>query len=182
MSKTDHRSEYKNKTSKSPVRKPASRRSVQPLNFAALITLILCFPAGLYAMWKNPRVPNAVKSFVTFAVVALIAAILLPGTTPPDREIGGIYLVDETPSVEIQGPEAPADRQVIEIYAPRYTSIILEPTPTPQPIIVYCNNGGAHYHAPDCKYVKKDTPNVTLQRAVEAGYTQCTECAAPSPY
>ena len=159
--------------------KPSPRAKIHPVT---LITLILCFPAGLFAMWKNPHFPRAAKSTVTFAAAALLIAILLPATNPPERETGGIYLVDKTPAVEIQGPEAPADRQVIEIYAPRYTSIILEATPTPEPIVVYCNNGGAHYHVRECKYVRKDTPNVSLQRAIEGGYTQCTECAAPSPY
>ena len=103
-------------------------------------------------------------------------------TNPPEREIGGIQLVDEKPQVEVYGPEAPADREVIEIYAPRYTAVILEPTATPVPIIVYCNNGGRHYHVEGCKYVKEDTPDVTLSRAVAAGYTRCVECDAPEAY
>ncbi len=152
------------------------------LSIGTLLTLIICFPAGLFAMWKNPRCPLFAKSAVTLAVSALLIAVLLPLTDPPERQTGGIYLVDETPCVEVQGPEAPADRQVIEIYAPRYTSIILEATATPEPIIVYCNNSGKYYHVETCKYVNEKTPDVTLTRAIEAGFTQCPECDAPSPY
>ena len=80
------------------------------------------------------------------------------------------------------GPEAPADREVIEIYAPRRTALLIQPTATPKPVIVYCNNGGKNYHSKDCKYVKETTPNVTLTRAIEAGYTKCPECDAPEAY
>ena len=103
-------------------------------------------------------------------------------TNPPERQIGGVHLVDEEPKVEVYGPDAPADREIIEIYAPRRTALVLAPTPTPAPVIVYCNNGGKYYHCEDCKYVKETTPDVTLTRAVAAGYTQCPDCAAPSPY
>lgn len=176
------RPDYKKAPSKPVSKKASARRTKQPMSLAALLTLILCFPAGLYAMWVNPRLPRAAKSAVTLAVCAVLLAILLPVTNPPERETGGIYLVGKNPSAEVQGPEAPADRQIIEIYAPRYTAIILEPTPTPVPVVVYCNNGGAKYHSADCRYVNENTPDVSLNAAILAGYTQCTECNAPSPY
>lgn len=122
------------------------------------------------------------KTALSAAVALVLIAILMPATNPPERETGGIYLVDEKPQVEVYGPEAPADREIIEIYAPRRTALVLDPTPTPAPIIVYCNNGGKHYHSEDCKYVKETTPDVKLSRAIEAGYTKCPECNAPDPY
>ncbi len=176
------------RTENKSIRNAAPRHSAKKTNkksslsAGTLLTLIICFPAGLFAMWKNPRCPMFAKSVVTLAVAALLITVLIPMTNPPERQVGGIYLVDETPCVEVQGPEAPADRQVIEIYAPRYTSIILEATPTPPPVIVYCNNSGQYYHSETCKYVNKNTPDVTLTRAIEAGFTQCPECDAPSPY
>ena len=133
-------------------------------------------------MWTRARWPRIAKTAVSAAVALVLAAILVPMTDPPEREIGGIQLVDEEPKVEVYGPEAPADREIIEIYAPRRTALIVEPTATPAPVIVYCNNGGRYYHTADCKYVKEDTPYVTLTRAIEAGYTKCSECDAPEPY
>jgi hypothetical protein len=178
----NRRTPNQNRPAANTARRPHKRRKSKPLSIGTLLTLIVCFPAGLFFMWKKSTLPHFVKATATLIVTALIIAVLLPATNPPEREMGGIYLVDQEPSVEIQGPEAPADRQVIEIYAPRYSPLILEPTPSPVPVVVYCNNGGAHYHVKECKYVNEKTPNVSLQRAVEAGYTQCTECAAPSPY
>ena len=149
---------------------------------AGLLPLIICFPLGLYVLWTKARCPRMLKTALSAAVALVLIAILMPATNPPERETGGIYLVDEKPQVEVYGPEAPADREIIEIYAPRRTALVLEPTPTPAPIIVYCNNGGKHYHSEDCKYVKETTPDVKLSRAIEAGYTKCPECNAPDPY
>jgi len=146
------------------------------------LRLIVCFPLGLYVMWTKSKWPQEVKVGVSAAVIVLLIAILLPLTNPPERERGGINLVEQKPQEDLQGPEAPADRAVIEIYAPRYTSIILEPTSTPPPVMVYCNNGGKQYHSADCRYVRPTTPDVTLEQAIAAGYTQCKECDAPSPY
>lgn len=149
---------------------------------AGTLPLIICFPLGLYVLWTKARCPRMLKTALSAAVALVLIAILMPATNPPERETGGIYLVDEKPQVEVYGPEAPADREIIEIYAPRRTALVLDPTPTPAPIIVYCNNGGKHYHSEDCKYVKETTPDVKLSRAIEAGYTKCPECNAPNPY
>ena len=147
-----------------------------------LLSLIICFPLGLYVLWTRTRWSRMLKTTVSAAVAVLLIAILLPMTNPPERETGGIHLVDEEPKVEVYGPEAPADREIIEIYAPRRTALVVQPTATPKPPVVYCNNGGKHYHSEECRFVREDTPDVTLTRAVEAGYTKCSECNAPDPY
>lgn len=151
-------------------------------SIAGVLPLIICFPLGLYVLWTKTRCPRLLKTVLSAAAALALVAILLPMTNPPERETGGIYLVDEKPAVEVYGPEAPADREVIEIYAPRRTALLIQPTATPKPVIVYCNNGGKNYHTEDCKYVKETTPNVTLTRAIEAGYTKCPECDAPEAY
>ncbi len=160
-------------------------RKTGRVNWRAVIgavPLIICFLLGLYVLWTKVRCPRLVKSALSAAAALVLIAILLPMTNPPERETGGIYLVDEKPEVEVYGPEAPADREVIEIYAPRRTALLVQPTATPAPVIVYCNNGGKHYHSEECKYVKDTTPDVKLTRAIEAGYTKCPECNAPDPY
>ncbi len=162
--------------------KYSSARKVSWRTVAGLLPLIICFPLGLYVLWTKARCPRALKTAISAAAALVLIAILLPMTNPPERETGGIHLVDEKPQVEVYGPEAPADREVIEIYAPRRTALLVQPTATPAPVIVYCNNGGKYYHSEECKYVKETTPDVKLTRAIEAGYTQCPECNAPSPY
>ncbi|NLG24953.1 MAG: hypothetical protein GX558_06330, partial [Clostridiales bacterium] len=109
-------------------------------------------------------------------------AIVLPQTLPPERPQGGVVLVGSAPQVDVFGPEAPQEKPAIEIYSPRYTQIVAAPTPTPTPIYVYCNTGGKYYHAADCRYVKDTSDRVSLSRALDAGYKQCPECAAPSEY
>ena len=111
----------------------------------------------------------------------VLVVILTPSTNPPERQIGGIVTVDGDPAYTLLGPEAPEDRGKIEIYTPRRTAIIVEATPTPAPIIVYCNPGGQYYHSEDCVHVQKgETPQATLEQALKAGYRQCPECNAPS--
>lgn len=161
---------------------PKNNSRARRRNLFALLPLIICFPLGLYVMWTRARWPRVLKTAVSAAAALILIAILIPMTDPPERETGGILLVDEKPQVEVYGPEAPADREVIEIYAPRRTALLLEPTATPIPVTVYCNNGGRYYHSEECKYVREDTPDVSLSAAIKAGYTRCSECSAPEPY
>lgn len=148
-------------------------------NMIRTLSLIICFPLGLYVLWTRSCCPRSLKTLISAAAALVLIAILTPMTNPPEREIGGIRLVGAEPEVDVFGPEAPADREIVEIYAPRRTAILVEATATPVPVVVYCNNGGKYYHSEECVYVKDDTPSVTLTRALEAGYTQCTSCNAP---
>ena len=132
-------------------------------------------------MWTRTGWPRLVKVGVSALIAFVIVLILTPMTDPPARQTGGVRVVGSGPQVELLGPEAPADREDIDIYTPRRTAIIVEATPTPEPIIVYCNTGGDYYHSKNCKWVKPTTPSVTLLQAVRAGYRQCPECDAPDP-
>ncbi len=163
------RAETRSKTSKA--------RRARSIGLA--VKLILCFPLGLYVMWTKTNWPRSFKTAVSAAVALVLTAILMPLTDPPEREIGGIQLVDAKPQVEVYGPEAPEGREIVEIYAPRRTAVLVEATPTPEPITVYCNNGGKYYHSKDCRYVKPTTPTASLTRALAAGYTKCPDCDAP---
>ena len=93
--------------------------------------------------------------------------------------IGGVVLVGSSVEAEVYGPEAPADREVIEVYTPVRTPIVLQATQEPEPVYVYCNDGGKYYHSEECRYVKENTPKVTLSRALDAGYSRCPDCSAP---
>ena len=150
-------------------------------NIGVVLRLIFCFPLGLYVMWTRTSWSKWVKVAVSALVAAVLVVIITPATNPPERQIGGIVTVDGDPTYTLLGPEAPEDREEIEIYTPRRTAIIVEATPTPAPIIVYCNPGGQYYHSEDCVHVQKgETPQATLEQALKAGYRQCPECDAPS--
>ena len=164
---------------KTRLKRPTLRKHSR--NLGIVLRLIFCFPLGLYAMWTRAPWSKWAKIAVSALVAAVLVVILTPSTNPPERQIGGIVTVDGDPAYTLLGPEAPEDRGKIEIYAPRRTAIIVEATPTPAPIIVYCNPGGQYYHSEDCVHVQKgETPQATLEQALKAGYRQCPECNAPS--
>ena len=149
-------------------------------NIGVILRLIFCPPLGLYLMWTRTRWPRLVKVSASALIAFAIVLILTPMTDPPARQTGGVRVVGSGPQVELLGPEAPENRESIDIYTPRRTAIIVEATPTPEPIIVYCNIGGQYYHSKNCKWVKPTTPSVSLLQAVRAGYSQCPDCDAPS--
>ncbi len=148
-------------------------------NIGVILRLVFCFPLGLYQMWTATKWPRLVKVGVSALVAFLILVILTPLTDPPARQVGGIRVVGDRLQVDVLGPEAPEDREIVEIYTPHRTAIVVEPTPTPEPILVYVNNGGHYYHAKECRYVTERTPAVTLAQAISANYTRCPECDAP---
>ncbi len=150
-------------------------------NLSIVFRLIFCFPLGLYAMWTRARWPKWTKIAVSGAVAGLLVVILTPSTNPPERAVGGIMPVEGDPAYVILGPEAPEGQADVEIYTPRRTAIIVEATPTPVPVIVYCNPGGQYYHSESCEHVQQGkTPQATLEQALKAGYRQCPDCDAPS--
>ena len=60
------------------------------------------------------------------------------------------------------------------------SGLISEPTPTPRPTMVYCNDNGQYYHLAGCRYVYEGkTPKVTLTQAKNAGKTACPYCNPP---
>lgn len=150
-------------------------------NIGVVLRLVFCFPLGLYLMWTRTRWPRLLKIGVSALIAFAIVIILTPMTDPPARQTGGVRVVGDRLQVDVLGPEAPSDREDIDVYTPRRTAIIVEATPTPTPIIVYCNPGGTYYHAKDCKWVKETTPSVSLAQALRAGYARCPECDAPEP-
>lgn len=146
--------------------------------------LIFCFPAGLMMMWSDRcRWSRGLKSAISAGLCLLVVAVVLPQTLPPERARGGVEIVSLDPVAEVQGPRQQArDEGAYDLYVPSYvqpTSLVIQPTPTPEPVYVYCNDGGKNYHTQKCRYVKKTSARVTLTQAQEAGFTACTKCGAP---
>ncbi len=144
-----------------------------------ILRLVFCPPLGLYLMWTRTRWPRLVKVGASALIALALVLILAPMTDPPARQTGGVRVVGDSRQVDVLGPEAPADREAIDVYTPRRTAIIVDPTPTPQPIVVYCNQGGKYYHVKECKWVRPTTPSLTLAQAIRAGYIPFPDCHAP---
>ena len=146
-----------------------------------ILLLIFCFPLGLQRMWTRGLWTRRTRWVVTGVIGLVVFLILAPFTDPPTRQTGGITVIDTAVEDDTQGPVAPENRTAVDIYVPQRTAMIIEATPTPEPTIVYCNDGGQYYHVKGCKWVKPTTPSVTLSQAVNAGFTQCPDCDAPAP-
>jgi len=147
--------------------------------------LLLCFPAGLFFMWSDRcRWNRFVKTAVSVVIAAVLVVIVLPQTQPPERMRGGVELVDADES--LVGPQPTDGFDRIDLYSYNVTSesVLAEPEPTPEPIYVWCNDGGKYYHSEDCEYVqgRRTTVRVPLLQALNAGYQQCPQCNAPEAY
>lgn len=166
-------------------RSTKAKPRVSRANSAVVRWLIFCFPAGLLMMWSDRcRWPRAVKSLVSLGFAALLLAVILPQTRPPERAKGGVELVGLTPALEVQGPQMAEGSPQFDAYVPVYqpeATLFVQPTPTPVPVYVYCNDGGEYYHKKGCRYVKDTTPKVTLTQAVAAGFKRCKTCDPPAP-
>ena len=120
-------------------------------------------------MWTRTPWKKHTKVAVSLLCCAALLFLVLPQTNPPERPDGGIVLVGSSVEAEVYGPEAPEGRDVVEVYTPIRTPIVLQSTQAPDPVYVYCNDGGKYYHSEECRYVKENSPKVTLSRALDAG-------------
>ncbi len=151
-------------------------------NKNTVLWLLLCFPAGLYRMWRFSGWNRFLKMLVSLAVLAVCAVIIAPATQPPERYVGGVQrFTDEDLLI---GPKPTEGFERIDLYSYNVTSdsVIAEPEPTPVPVYVYCNDGGKFYHSQECSYVKPTSVRVPLLQALDAGYSQCSDCSAPEEY
>lgn len=149
---------------------------------ATLIALVLCFPYGIYRMWRKTSWHLAVKSAVTLVFAALIVAIVLPQTAPPVRKPGGVTFVAVEPVVEVFGPEIPASfDSKYSSYASEYVSAnsVITDAEIKEIVYVYANDTGKYYHTSKCRHVYWKSKSYTLAEAYFAGYMRCEECDAP---
>lgn len=170
----------KEKINEKPARR-TNRRAYS--NKSVILWLVCCFPAGMYFLW-SPRCEwnRIVKMLISFVVIGALVAVMLPATLPPERYTGGVQLL--TAEDLLVGPQPTEGFERIDLYSYNVTteSVIAEPEPTPEPVYVYCNDGGKYYHSAECSYVKATSVHCPLLQALDAGYQQCKECNAPEAY
>ena len=148
-----------------------------------LIFMVVCFPYGLFLMWRTQRWHPAVKALVTTGFVALTVAVLLPLTMPPTRGTGGgVRMVGVEKDVAVYGPELPAamgDGYAGYGVVSGASAPVFSDAPEAEVTYVYANDNGQYYHRLDCKYVAFYSRKYELPVAYYNGYLPCVECDAP---
>lgn len=156
--------------------------------YLLIALLVLAFPVGLYIMWDEGKWKTWLKVLVTaaWAAIVLSAIIFIPMCTSMEYQLGGQELAHNDPRMvngrEYLAPLPPEDLpETSQLYQDVSSSrLISEPTPTPVPTYVYCNDNGKYYHLAGCRYVYANkTPHVTLTAARNAGKTACPYCRPP---
>ena len=144
--------------------------------------LVVCYPYGLFLMWRTQRWHPAVKGLVTACFVFLTAAILSPLTSPPGRGNSGVRMVGLEKDVTVYGPELPAS---LDTDSANYGVVSGASAPVVAEVeeiaktYVYANDSGQYYHTSDCKYVASYSRKYELAVAYYKGYQPCAECWAP---
>ena len=169
------------------IEEPAMRntpRRRKRATWKTILFLMVCFPYGLFLMWRTQRWHPAVKGLVTACFAALTVAVLLPMTTPPTRGGGGVRMVGVEKDVSVYGPELPASLDAE--YAAGYGVVsgasapVFSDAEEAEVTYVYANDSGEFYHLNGCKYVAYYSRRYALPVAYYNGYLPCQECCAPT--
>ena len=149
-----------------------------------ILLIIFAFPIGLYIMWQESDWRKWVKIAITGAWgCAVLCALILLAATSLDYDEGSVAINLASENNKILAPlkpeNLPETSQLLKSSS-ETSSLISEPTPTPVPTMVYCNDNGLYYHLAGCRYVYDGkTPRVTLTQALNAGKTACKLCNPP---
>ena len=112
-----------------------------------VLLIIFAFPVGLYVMWTDEcRWNRFVKAAVSLAWLAVIVcAITLLPSVSQYQSVGSVEIVSKKNNTAMLGPGRPENIpetvQVIKNVS-ETSSLISQPTPTPDPVMVYCNDNG----------------------------------------
>lgn len=144
--------------------------------------LLLCFPYGLYLMWKRDcRWNMALKALTTAVFVCLAAAVLIV-PSPDKRSNTEVRLVGAEPNAEIFGPEMPEGYDASEYVVAEGGLNLIAPEYVDDTVYVYASaeKGSTYYHTKMCQYAYASAPRVSLYEAYTLGYvTPCGICNPP---
>ena len=154
-------------------------------NIVRVLLIVFAFPVGLYVMWRDECPWKMwVKSLVSVAwLAAIVCAIALLPSVSAFQTQGNVEIIAVKGNRKVLGPTQPEgvpDTAQMVKNASETSSLISQPTPTPDPVMVYCNDNGVYYHLESCRYVYPTTPRVRLAAALNAGKTACPDCKPPN--
>lgn len=157
------------------------KRAVRKAPRAPLKWLLLCFPYGLYLMWrKNCRWNVILKSGVT-ALFAAAAILIIIYPSPERAEATRVEIIGSDPEAEVFGPALPADYDPSSYYVETADDILTTDDTEDDTVYVYASTteGSTYYHTSTCKYAHS-SGRMTLYEAYMLGYrTPCKLCNPP---
>ena len=151
-------------------------------NWILIALLVFAFPVGLYIMWDEGKWRLWIKIAVSALWTAILIFMIVRLADTHEPESGGQAVTKVTYSGKMLAPLPPSNLPLTSKLlrsSTQESTLISEPTPTPVPTMVYCNDNGKYYHLAGCRYVYSTTPRVTLNAAKNAGKTACPTCNPP---
>ncbi len=158
------------------------KRAVRKAPRQTLKWLLLCFPYGLFLMWRrNCRWNVVLKSGVT-ALFAAAALLIVFFPSPERAEATKIVLVGPKPEAEVFGPALPENYDPASYYVETSDETHAADDAEDNTIYVYASasDGSTYYHTSTCKYAYASAQRMTLYEAYMLGYqTPCRLCNPP---
>lgn len=144
--------------------------------------LLLCFPYGLYLMWREKcRWPLGAKAGITLLLGAVALSIVF-FPSPERAEATKVVLVGTKPEAEVFGPALPEGYNPADYYIMTSDEFVLANDGEDDTVYVYASasEGSTYYHTPTCKYAYASAKRMTLYEAYMLGYrTPCQFCNPP---
>jgi hypothetical protein len=158
------------------------KRAARKVPCATLKWLLLCFPYGLYLMWReNCRWNVLLKAGVT-ALIAAAALFVVFYPSPERAEGTKVELVGLKPETEVFGPALPKDYDPASYYVSTEDDVLQAEATADDTVYVYASasEGSTYYHTATCKYAYASGRRMTLYEAYMLGYrTPCKLCNPP---
>ena len=143
---------------------------------------MLCFPYGLFLMWRRDcRWHMALKCVVTAAFALAVCAIVF-APTPVKQQDTTITLTGSAPEIEVFGPQVPEGYDVTAYITGEEDPDLFAEVEQDDTVYVYAsaNEGSTYYHTSICKFAYASSRRMTLYEAYMLGYTTpCQNCNPP---
>jgi hypothetical protein len=156
------------------------KKAVRRASPAPLKWLLLCFPYGLYLMWRGSWHMAAKLCVSALFAAAALGILLFPA---PERAAATkVVLVGAKPEAEVFGPALPAGYDPADYYVGALDRPTVADTAEDDTVYVYASAsaGSTYYHTALCKYAYASAKRMTLYEAYMLGYrTPCERCNPP---
>jgi hypothetical protein len=144
--------------------------------------LLLCFPYGLYLMWRKGCGWSRFLKISITALFALAAAAIFFMPAPERASGTRVVLVGAEPVAEVFGPALPEGYDAAAYYVHEEDEPLLAGEVAVDTVYVYASASeeSTYYHTSICKFAYASSRRMTLYEAYMLGYdTPCQLCNPP---